>query len=670
MISKHPLKSFLIALLLVFLGGCLPVSSDSATFCSERDLPYCVDFESLSGSLQGNQLLKTSLDDRWRITGDNDKEFLFEDFPVDGRTREKMILLGDGIYKSQENSLLYTAEINLEGVEAASLSYSLIYRTEKHWDGLVVVAIQDGVFSLGRSENWVILTPENGYPDSVMIGGKLFPGYSGIRSTWLQERIDLAPVLGNRVILGFYFISDDVQEDWGIALDDIAIESSSGLSISPLGPASDLAEPGLDLAEIDYLTPLVPRTNVTADSPCEGSSEMLVNGQRAYTKAINETSDRVLVLHPVTGQYCWVSLENAWIDGDIGELARITDLKPEDYYLPICADNLPPVLSNNNCPELNSMAMYENDLFPYQIESAVVEDGIITQVILIPSEEVLEFDPRISLEDFMMNTAGYSPPGGMLWVVQGEVEVSCSIIEDQIGSVYCSGLTFDASGPIQFDLCWRGFDEFWECPPGFGYYSGGCFQIAEMSNCLPDCPAGYQFNDLWGVCLLERDPDLMEDDPDLCPPGMSVFPANNCCSGSSYDSQALCPEGYFYQAEQGNCQKLLEGSQCPDEYAVHSPGVCYLTDIAAAPRCTSITTEFPVYEISVREATKCYKDPVQRQETVGTLAPFTIVNVLGLSQDGDMLVVQNPEYQVQCWALLNDFYTDEIDLGKLPVITD
>ena len=671
MIMKSSLKYALIIILILILGGCLPAASDSDALCSERNLPFCVDFESLSGDLGGSQLMKTSLDGRWQVTGDNDREFLFEDFPVDGRSREKMILLGDGVYKSQESSLLYTAEIDLENVEAASLSYSLIYRTEKHWDGLVVFAILGGENYVGDGENWIVLTPENGYPDTVMIGGKLFPGYSGIRSTWLQERIDLTPALGTRVVLGFYFTSDSLQEDWGVALDDIFIESSSGFTLSPIGPTIDLTELELDLVEISYLTPIIPRTNVTADSPCEGSSEVLMNGQRAYTKGINETSDRVLVLHPTTEQYCWVSLENAWIDGDMRELTRISDLKPEDFFLPICAASFAPVISETNCSELTGRIDSQYDLYPYQIQSAVVDEGMITRVVLYPSGEAINDDPWISLEDFTLDNDIYSPPGGLFWAEQGDEKYPCSLVLDQTGSVICGGMSFNAAGPTEFNLCWYGYDDSRQCPPGFGYYSDDCILINDMTSCQPDCPAGYQFNELMGICTLERNPDLIEEDPDLCPAGMAVFSEINCCAEDSHDSPALCPAGYYFLAEQAHCQKLPEGNKCPEGYSFNSQtGECYLISITAAPRCSSLTAEFPVYDISVREATKCYRAPDNLSEIVGTLAPFTVVEVIGLGEDGETLMVQNPEYQVPCWASLWDFYFEDIDLGRLPVITD
>jgi len=671
MILKSPLKYALSVIMILILGGCLAASSDSDALCSERDLPFCVDFESLSGDLGGSQLLKTSLDGRWWVIGDNDREFLFEDFPVDGRSRENMILLGDGVYRSQEKSLLYTAEINLENVEAASLSYSLIYRTEKHWDGLVVFAILGGVNGLSDGENWVVITPENDYPDTVMIDGLLFPGYSGIRSTWFQEKIDLTPVLGTPVVLGFYFASDDFQEDWGVALDDISIESSSGFTISQAGPVIDLTELGVDLPDISYLSPFIPRVNVTTDSLCEGSSELLINGQRAYAKGINETGDRVLVLHPTTDQYCWVSLDNVWIDGDVRELARISDLKPEDYYLPICAASFASIITETNCSDLAGREVFQNDLYPYQIQSAVVDNGMITQVVLTPAGVEIDFDPRISLEDFTLGAEIYTPPGGLLWAEQGEGPDPCFLTKDQTGNVICDGLKFNAAGPIEFDLCWQGYDISRECPPGFGFYSGGCIQITDMSLCQPDCPAGYQFNELMGVCLLERNPDLMVDDPDLCPPGMSVFSEIDCCSDISYDSPALCPDGYYYLAEKAHCQKLAEGINCPEGYSSNAlSGVCYLASKSSAPRCTSIKAEFIVYDITVREATKCYKDPDNKNEILGTLAPFTVVKVLGLAEDGERLVVQNPEYEVRCWASLYDFYTEELDLGKLPVIAD
>ncbi len=120
--NKSLIKPIFAAVFLSLVAGCASPAPDSSAPCSERDVVLCEDFEDLSGNLGASQLLGSSLFSNWWVTGDDDQSYLYPDFPVDGRSRDNMILLGDGGYEDQENSLLYTAEIDLVNVESATLS--------------------------------------------------------------------------------------------------------------------------------------------------------------------------------------------------------------------------------------------------------------------------------------------------------------------------------------------------------------------------------------------------------------------------------------------------------------------------------------------------------------------------------------------------------------------
>jgi hypothetical protein len=45
------------------------------------------------------------------------------------------------------------------------------------------------------------------------------------------------------------------------------------------------------------------------------------------------------------------------------------------------------------------------------------------------------------------------------------------------------------------------------------------------------------------------------------------------------------------------------------------------------------------------------------------------VDVLGVGEVGEYLVVNNPDYQIPCWATRDDFYLDKLDLIILPIIS-
>ncbi|MCJ7734745.1 MAG: immune inhibitor A, partial [Anaerolineales bacterium] len=214
--KKYYSRIFAILFLGPLLAGCGSPGSDISAPCEEKQVLFCEDFEGISPDLGESQLVSSTAFDQWWGTTDNDQEYLFLDFPVSGRSRTNMILLGDGYYKSQSSSFLYTVEIDLSTSTRADLQYNLIYRTEKHWDGLVVFAVKGGIEGAGSENNWMMLTPRGGYPDTILFNGTIIPGYSGTHPYWIHETIDLDPVLGGKFVVGFYFVADDVLEDWGI----------------------------------------------------------------------------------------------------------------------------------------------------------------------------------------------------------------------------------------------------------------------------------------------------------------------------------------------------------------------------------------------------------------------------------------------------------------------
>jgi len=669
--NKSLIKPIFAAVFLSLMAGCASPAPDSSAPCSERDVVLCEDFEDLSGNLGASQLLGSSLFSNWWVTGDDDQAYLYPDFPVDGRSRDNMILLGDGGYEDQEDSLLYTAEIDLVNVESATLSYNLIYRTEEHWDGLVIFAIMGGQNGFQDQENWMVLTPVHGYPDTVLINGTILPGYSGVTTIWREEIIDLAPVLGGKVILAFYFSSDGYLADWGAALDDININAAGTLVTDPIGSALNLTELDLKLDRENFIPSKIPRANVVADTVCEGNNELLLNGQRPYIKALNDPGDRALVLHPVSGQFCWVSQEDIWIDGDVRGLARISDLKPEDLFLPICATSFTPVLTTPGCSLTASGSDFNQDFQRYQIQTALIEEGLITAIVLgpdvggNPGEEI--FDPRISQPGELYSNSLFEPPGGLLWVEVEGWEKLCLLDQKQPGRVVCEGLSLNAGGPLQLNMCWQGFGESQSCPWGFGKnVDGRCMPVPD---CFPECPAGYQHNDIAGACVLELDSDKIVVNPTLCPTGLSVLSEAGCCGGVEFQPSAICPAGFYYSADQASCKLLPPDGSCPDGYKLDpDKDNCIPGNLSTEIKCTTIEQLFLTFKVTVRESTRCYKDPIKRNEIVGSLKPFTVVDVLGLDDDGDTLMIKNPDYEVPCWASLGDFYTDKLDLSILPII--
>jgi hypothetical protein len=671
--NKPLIQIIFTAALVLLIPACRSAAPDASAACSDREAVFCEDFEGLEGDLGGSIFLQSSLLGKWWVTGDDEGAYLFKDFPVDGRSRRNIILLGDGGYTDLENSLLYTAELDLENVENATLVFNIIYRTEEHWDGVVVFAIQGGRSGLGDGRNWMVLTPENGYPDTVLINGTLFPGYSGRTSIWLNEKIDLAPVLGKKTILGFYFSSDDQIGEWGAALDDISISADGDPDATLTSPAINISELDLKLSPGMIVTPAIPRANLIADSPCEGSPEGLADGQRAYLKGLAESGEKALVLHPDNGRFCWIGLESIWIDGNPGELPRISDLKPEDYFLPLCPASFSPELTSSDCNVLE----VEEDWYPYLLQSALVEEGFITRLDLVPAvkSEVDASagtpDPRVGPAEVEPGTDFYSPPGGLLWAEVEGSKGSCFLDQKQSGRVICGGFSISAAGPVQLNLCWQGYGKAQACPPGFGNQPGGsCILLTDLPGCSPDCPAGYHYSADAGLCLFS--PDLTESatGPGLCPAGLSAFSEAGCCGGAELGPEEICPAGYYYLPDLAACHRLSLAGDCPEGFSLNPlTGSCIPSNLTTTPRCTAIEAHFPVYEVTVRESTRCYKNPDNNNQIVSSLNPFTVVEVIGLGEDGETLVINNPDYGIPCWASLRDFYTNKLNLAILPVVS-
>ncbi len=519
-----------------------------------------------------------------------------------------------------DNSILYTAEIDLEEVETARLYFNLIYRTEDHWDGLVVFGIRGGNQGISEGKNWVVLNPDRAYPDTVLIQGKLFPGYSGFSAAWSQEKIDLEPLLGEKTILVFYFSSDDQLEGWGAALDDIYINADPELLLLDTRSTIIVTELNLDLPAANLIAPAIPRANAAADTICDGSQNMLLAGTQGYIKGVNDNNTRVLVLHPDGGGFCWASLENIWIEGELSDLSRISDLQPEDYYLPVCPASYTPNLDKAGCPQAIAGRIDGESIPPYRIQSALVENGLITDLLLVPkspqdsTRDPVNPDLRISPGEVNIDFEGTIPPGGSIWVEDGETKNYCLIIQDQPGMIHCPGLSLSAAGPINLDLCWLGQGPGQACPPGGGKHLESCLLIPEGTSCTPGCPPGYQYTPGTGLCTLNRNPDQQEDNPTFCPGGMSVFREAGCCAEPQLTNQQICPPGYYYGALQEFCLPLLDHEICPEDYAVDSlTGGCVLENPLSPPGCTSIAAEFPVYEVTVRKSTRCIKSPPKRR---------------------------------------------------------
>ncbi len=401
-------------LLLGLVSGCFSRGSDISAPCEERQALFCEDFEGVDSTLGGNQLVTSTSVDQWWITSDGDQDYLFQGFPLFGRSQSNMILLSGSSYEDRSASFLYTREIDLSSATRASLSFNLIYRTEKHWDGLVVFAITDGIAGVMNPQNWAMLAPQDGYPDSVLLNGSLIPGYSGISSGWIHQEIDLSSYLDQKLILGFYFVSDDYLGEWGIGLDDIVVEANAGDISDQSTGLSALAIDTLIIPHNSLISPDLPRANPISEAACIGIGEEIPDlSERAIIKAISESGEHVLVLHPGARSLCWINQEDIWIDGDLTKLPHIAE-KALKNYLPISSLSHTPFLADSGCLTGNESAL------PVRIQAALIENGKITTLLfdpILPSGfDIPPIDPRVGSPEKLPTLQPDFSPGGELWI--------------------------------------------------------------------------------------------------------------------------------------------------------------------------------------------------------------------------------------------------------------
>ncbi len=121
------------------------------------------------------------------------------------------------------DSRLYT-EVDLTGVTSATLTFWTWYDIEELWDFAYVVVSTDG------GKHWELLespnmTRENPYGNNLGVG---YTGVSGGGDTpeWVQERIDLSPYVGQKILLGFEYVTDDALTRPGFFVDDVRVEGA------------------------------------------------------------------------------------------------------------------------------------------------------------------------------------------------------------------------------------------------------------------------------------------------------------------------------------------------------------------------------------------------------------------------------------------------------------
>ena len=110
----------------------------------------------------------------------------------------------------------WTRELDLTGLDEATLKFMVWYEIEEGWDYAYIEASDDD----GRT--WHILEGRHTTTDNPS-GNAYGPGYTGSSDEWLQESIDLTPFAGGPVLLRFEYVTDDAVYLDGLLIDDLSI---------------------------------------------------------------------------------------------------------------------------------------------------------------------------------------------------------------------------------------------------------------------------------------------------------------------------------------------------------------------------------------------------------------------------------------------------------------
>jgi hypothetical protein len=114
-----------------------------------------------------------------------------------------------------------TREVDLTGAAAATLRFAAWYHIERDYDYAGVAVSTDGGCS------WKTV-PGRHTTESDPVGQNLGNGLTGISGggatpAWVEETMDLTPYAGRKVLLRFFYVTDQSYHGSGFAVDDISI---------------------------------------------------------------------------------------------------------------------------------------------------------------------------------------------------------------------------------------------------------------------------------------------------------------------------------------------------------------------------------------------------------------------------------------------------------------
>ena len=122
------------------------------------------------------------------------------------------------------NSTL-TRELNLEGLDRATLTYQVWYDLEESWDYAYLEVSGDG------GASWDILSAPNTTSKNP-IGNSFGDGYTGASHGWLDESVDISTYSGKQVLLRFQYVTDAAVNGPGFCVRGVSLPEAGLFDLS------------------------------------------------------------------------------------------------------------------------------------------------------------------------------------------------------------------------------------------------------------------------------------------------------------------------------------------------------------------------------------------------------------------------------------------------------
>jgi immune inhibitor A len=110
-----------------------------------------------------------------------------------------------------------TRQLDLSGVAEATLQFRAWYDLEDQFDFVYLSASRDG------GKTWQVLSGQHTQTDQAT-GNNYGAGWTGSSgSAWVDEEVDLTPLVGSTVLLRFEYVTDQAYNAQGFALKDVRV---------------------------------------------------------------------------------------------------------------------------------------------------------------------------------------------------------------------------------------------------------------------------------------------------------------------------------------------------------------------------------------------------------------------------------------------------------------